>query len=180
MYGSTSFVPLLKGREQQDAVTGLERDLDRAHLLAHVLRHALDGAAPQVGEQLRTGIVRDRDTAAHARAHIGGDLLHGIEFFRPRHGNTLVAVRVIDRQIDRNDRPAVLDSADLDRQPFTVDPRRPRYGRTRGDEQISRHHRFQQPESNLPAIGERHGLLHGGTDTVALGLAKVAPHRSGA
>ena len=34
--------PLLKGREQQDAVTGLERDLDRAHLLAHVLRHALD------------------------------------------------------------------------------------------------------------------------------------------
>ena len=35
-----------------------------AHLLAHVLRHALDGAAPQVGEQLRTGIVRDRDTAA--------------------------------------------------------------------------------------------------------------------
>ncbi len=102
-----------------------ERDLDRAHLLAHVLRHALDGAAPQVGEQLRTGIVRDRDTAAHARAHIGGDLLHGIEFFRPRHGNTLVAVRVIDRQIDRNDRPAVLDSADLDRQPFTVDPRRP-------------------------------------------------------
>ena len=126
---------------------------------------------------MRTGIVRDRDTAAHARTHIGGDLLHGIEFFRPRHGNTLVAVRVIDRQIDRNDRPAVLDSADLDRQPFAVDPRRPRYGRTRGDEQISRHHRFQQPESNLPAIGERHGLLHGGTDTVALGLAKVAPHR---
>ena len=79
VYGSTSFVPLLKGREQQDAVTGLERDLDRAHLLAHVLRHALDGAAPQVGEQLRTGIVRDRDTAAHARTHIGGDLLHGIE-----------------------------------------------------------------------------------------------------
>ena len=63
--------------------------------------------------------------------HIGGDLLHGIEFFRPRHGNTLVAVRVIDRQIDRNDRPAVLDSADLDRQPFAVDPRRPRYGRMR-------------------------------------------------
>ena len=47
VYGSTSFVPLLKGREQQDAVTGLERDLDRAHLLAHVLRHALDGAAPR-------------------------------------------------------------------------------------------------------------------------------------
>ena len=62
VYGSTSFVPLLKGREQQDAVTGLERDLDRAHLLAHVLRHALDGAAPQVGEQLRTGIWKSHST----------------------------------------------------------------------------------------------------------------------
>ena len=52
------YTSLLKGREQQDAVTGLERDLDRAHLLAHVLRHALDGAAPQVGEQLRTDVYK--------------------------------------------------------------------------------------------------------------------------
>lgn len=72
-------VSLIEGREQQDAVAGLERYFDLPYLLPDVLRRALYDASAQIGKELRSRIIRDRYAASQTRPGIGSDLLHGID-----------------------------------------------------------------------------------------------------
>ena len=80
--------------------------LDGTHLLGDILARALYQPLAQVGGELRPCVGGDIDAAAQRAAHVGGNLPDGVHFHRVGNEDTGLPVRVIHRQLYRDNRTA--------------------------------------------------------------------------